>query len=110
MASSYPVNVFFLSTLLNLIGVIISGISLYFVYRFCIAVLILDEKSKRVLLGDSVHEFLVNTQKQVKDDNFFLYVMAVYLAFRVIQFLLTTANFESGTKTAYMNLKTAKMV
>lgn len=109
-SSSYPVNVFFLNTLLGLIGVIVSGISLYFVYRFCIAVIVLDEESKRVLLSDSVYDFFVDIQEKVNNVDFFLYFMALYFAFRVIQFLFSTANFESSVKTTYMNLQTAKLV
>jgi hypothetical protein len=103
---NYATGVFFLNTLLGLLGVLISGISLYFLFRFCVAVIVLDEKAKRILLGDSLFEWMDSIKWSDADP--ILFAMALYLAFRVVQFILSTANFESNTHIVYRNLQLAK--
>lgn len=104
---NYATGVFFLNTLLGLLGVLISGASMYFLFRFCVAVIVLDEKAKRVLLGDSLFE-LVESVRLPNVIDPILVIMALYLSFRVVQFVLSTANFESNARMVYGNLQTAR--
>lgn len=103
---NYAKTVFFLNTLLGLIGLVISGIAMYFLFRFCVAVIVLDESAKRVLLGESLYK-VANGMRSDQSADPIILMMSVYLAFRLVQFFFSTANFESNTEMVYSNLKEA---
>jgi hypothetical protein len=77
-------------------------IGLYFVYRYVIAVLIINSDDRAILLGPLLSKWVPTS------DTFFIFVGALYLAFKCVTLLVTSARWEMSLERESVNIKNVK--
>lgn len=77
-------------------------VGLYFIYRYVIAVLVINADDRAVLLGPMLSKWVPTT------DTFFIFVGALYLAFKCVTLLITSARWEMSLERESINIRTTE--
>ena len=74
-------------------NVVLSVIGIYFVYRFAVAVLVLDPENRQILLGPLLSQWLP------VDDTFITVLASLYIAFKTVTILIAASRWEMNAST-----------
>lgn len=70
--------------------IVLQTIGLYFIYRYCITVMVLDEEDRDILLGPVVSKWVPS------NDTVITVLGAMYISFKIVTLLITSTNWEKS--------------
>lgn len=68
--------------------IVLQTVGLYFIYRYCITVMVLDDEDKDLLLGPVVSKWIP------ANDEVVVLLGAAYISFKIVSLLITSTNWE----------------
>jgi hypothetical protein len=80
--------IFRLNLIWGILDITLGLVGLYFIYRYVLAVLVLDADNRALLLGPNLSRWLPAT------DKLFILFGALYLSFKSVTLLITSARWE----------------
>jgi len=94
--------IFRLNLIWGILDITLGLVGLYFIYRYVIAVLVLDADNRALLLGPNLSRWLPAT------DKLFVLFGALYLSFKCVTVLITSARWEISLEKESADLKMNK--
>lgn len=70
--------------------IVLQTIGLYFIYRYCITVMVLDTEDREILLGPTVSKWVP------ANDELIVVLGAAYIAFKIVTLIITSTNWETA--------------
>jgi len=96
--------IFRLNLIWGILDISLAMVGLYFIYRYVIAVLVVDADNRALLLGPNLSRWLPSTEK------LFVVAGAFYLSFKCVTVLITSARWEIALEKELANLKSKKKI
>lgn len=74
----------------GVVDIALSAIGLYFIYRYAITVMVLDQEDRDILLGPVISKWVPS------DDTVITVLGSAYIAFKVVTLFITSTNWETN--------------